>query len=245
MIDPAQTIGIAAILTVAMFARSAFGFGHGAFALPLLVLVVDIRIATPVLSAVSFIVGLWILIREWRNIRFGHTALMTVGAVVGTPIGVAILLRVDQHLLLIGLGGFLTAASLRGLFGLPLPELKTDRWAPVAGLLGGILGGAVGINGIPVAIYGAMRRWPPAEFRVALTGYFFVTSLMGIVSYFSAGFFSAPVLSLTVWSLIPAFFGNWLGRHANHIMPRALFERAVWGIILVTAVLLLGKEIWG
>lgn len=42
---------VVSVLAIAMFVRSAFGFGHGAFATPLLALLLDIRLATPLLAA--------------------------------------------------------------------------------------------------------------------------------------------------------------------------------------------------
>jgi uncharacterized membrane protein YfcA len=51
------------------------------------------------------------------------------------------------------------------------------------GLLAGILGGAYGINGPPLVIYGAKRRWSAQHFRATLQGYFLIASIVGIIGY--------------------------------------------------------------
>ena len=245
MPDPIHIAAIAAILMLAMFVRSAFGFGHGALAMPLLLMVVDLRVATPLLAAISFIVGLWILAGEWRTIRFRTTSTLTFGALVGSPLGVLALVYFNQSMTLLVLSIFLVIVSIRALAGLPVPHLATDRFALPAGFVAGVLGGAVNISGVPVAIYGSMRRWSPGEFRSSLTGFFFITGIASLIGYAIADLFTGPFWPLFGWCVVPAFFGNWLGKHVHVRMSRRVFERAVWGIILATALLLLGKELFG
>ncbi len=234
---------VVTVLSIAMFVRSAFGFGHGAFATPLLALLVDIRLATPLLAAVSFLVGLFILARDWRHIHFAGTTPLTIGGLIGTPIGVAILAHVDQRWLLIGLGIFLTIAAARGLARFALPELPNDRYAVAAGLFAGIAGGAVNVSGVPAALYCAMRRWPPQQIRSSLTGFFFITSIAGLVSYGASGFYTPAFWQLFAWAVVPAFVANWLGKHVNARLSREAFEIGIWSLILLTALIVLGRQI--
>jgi hypothetical protein len=47
-------------------------------------------------------------------------------------------------------------------------ELTDDRLAWLFGVSAGVLGGAYGMNGPPLVVYGALRRWPPEHFRPTL-----------------------------------------------------------------------------
>ena len=230
---------VLAIIAAAMFTRSAFGFGHGAFAMPLLVLVLDPRAATPLLAAVSFTVSLFILARDRGAVRLGSTLVLTVGALLGIPAGVALLVHVDGRTVASGLALLLIAVSLRSLYGASLPRLDDDRSAPLFGLAAGVLGGAFNLIGIPVALYGQMRGWNPAEFRAALNGFFLLTGLVGLIGQFAAGLFDAQVTWLVLLALPGAWAGYALGTGVGGSMDRRTFERWIWGLVLVSAIALL------
>src|ERR1700739_3270567 len=66
-------------------------------------------------------------------------------------------------------------------------QLHTDRLGWVFGFVAGILGGAYGVNGPPLVIYGSLRRWSPEHFRATLQGYFFPASLLGMCGYWLGG----------------------------------------------------------
>src|SRR6185437_11341572 len=83
----------------------------------------------------------------------------------------------------------LFAFSGYSLFGGNPPELRRDsrRWLAGCGFFAGVLGGAYGMNGPPLVIYGAMRRWSAQQFRATLQGYFLPASILGMVGYYFAG----------------------------------------------------------
>ena len=65
------------------------------------------------------------------------------------------------------------------------------------------------MNGPPLVIYGAMRRWSAQHFRATLQGYFLPASMIGMGGYWLAGLWvhavnyyyliSLPVLLLGVF----------------------------------------------
>jgi uncharacterized membrane protein YfcA len=56
-------------------------------------------------------------------------------------------------------------------------------WLFICGFLSGILGGASGINGPPLVVYGDMRQWTATQFRTILQAYFLPVSLISILGY--------------------------------------------------------------
>lgn len=233
-----------ATIGAAMIARSAFGFGHGAFAMPLLVLTLEVTTATPLLGAVSFVMSLYGLAQGWRELRLRAALGLILGALPGIPIGVAALLYLDPKASLLTLAGLLAALSIRGLLGLRLPRLTSDRLGPLFGFMGGVLGGAFNLTGIPVAVFGAMRGWSPADFRMMFNGYFLVTGAVSLSGYVATGLMTAEVGTLFLLCLPPALLGDWLGRRLNQAMSRETFERWIWSLILATSALLIVKQLW-
>ena len=43
------------------------------------------------------------------------------------------------------------------------------------------------MNGPPLVIYGALRRWSPQYFRATLQGYFLPATLAGLIGYAATG----------------------------------------------------------
>jgi uncharacterized membrane protein YfcA len=153
------------------------------------------------------------------------------------------LLTEGNHRMVKGvLAVIIVAFSAYALMGRRPPELHSDNriWLLVCGFFAGILGGAYGMNGPPLAIYGAMRRWSAQHFRATLQGYFLPASAIGMGGYWLAGLWVAEVTRyylLSLFVVIPAIL---LGRVANHRLRGDAFLKFVHvGLILIGATLLL------
>src|SRR5213079_699758 len=107
------------------------------------------------------------------------------------------------------------------------PELRDDRLAWLFGFGAGVLGGAYGMNGPPLVVYGALRRWPPEHFRATLQGYFLPASLVGMCGYWLAGLWVPAVTSYYLLSLPPALVAIFLGRIVNRRIQGQRFLRYV------------------
>src|SRR5207248_3843608 len=126
------------------------------------------------------------------------------------------------------LAGVIIAFSTYSLVSRRRMGLTNDRLAWVFGFAAGVLGGAYGMNGPPLVIYGALRRWPPEHFRATLQGYFLPAGLMTLVGYRMHGLWTPSVTHayiISAPSLLPAiFFGRWL----NHRLHGDSFLKYVY-----------------
>ena len=120
---------VVVILFVAELVRSSIGFGNALVAMPLLVLVMDLRLATPLVALVSMTAAVVILGSSLRDVRFSDAWRLNLGALAGVPLGVLVLNKVPQQLgvgiialLIIGYGGYsLMRPELLRLFLISLP----------------------------------------------------------------------------------------------------------------------------
>src|SRR5262249_25253938 len=115
-------------------------------------------------------------------------------------------------------------------------------WMAACGFLSGVLGGAYGMNGPPLAIYGALRGWSPQQFRATLQGYFLPASLAGLVGYAVIGVVTSGVLGYFLWSLPGVAAATMMGRVLNRQMPVERFTRLVYGGLVVIGVVLLAQS---
>ena len=228
-----------AILFLAALVKATLGFGESLLAIPLLTLVLGVQTATPLVSLLAITVTLFMLLRNWRQIDLSATWRLIAAAVVGVPIGVWGLKFLPAAWVTTALGVLLI---LVGLYNLTQPQFKPlqdNRWSYLFGFLAGLLGGAYNMASPPVLVYGAVRQWAPAQFRVTLQSFFLPVSLVILIGHASAGLWTSRVLSLygLAWPVMLVAF--WLGSRLNERVDATLFGRLLYGALVVLGIVLL------
>jgi uncharacterized protein len=235
------TLHVLLVVFVATLIRSAFGFGEALIAVPLLALFIPVTVAAPVAVLLSITIAAAIVAQDWRKIHLRSTGWLVGSTLVGIPLGLLLLTRIHEHVVKAVLAVLLLTFSGYSLFGASPPELRRDsrRWLAGCGFCAGVLGGAYGMNGPPLVIYGAMRRWSAQQFRATLQGYFLPASLLGMAGYYFAGLWVPAVTHYYLISLpivLPTIF---LGRWLNHRMRGDAFLSYVHvGLICIGVALL-------
>jgi uncharacterized membrane protein YfcA len=226
--------------------RSTLGFGEALVAVPLLALRVPVVVAAPLAVLVSVLVAGIILIQDWRQMHGRSAAGLVASAVLGIPLGLLLLAYVNDRLVKLILGLIIAGFSIYSLLFKTRLHLERDHpgWLAGAGFVSGILGGAYGMNGPPLAIYGSLRRWSPQQFRATLQGYFFPASLAGLIGYAAMGLWVPAVTWYFVYSLPAVLVGIVIGRWLNRRLSGEGFFRYVYvGLIAIGAVLV--AQAWG
>lgn len=235
------TVYVLAVVFFATFIRSAFGFGEALFAVPLLALRLPLSISAPLAVLISITIAAVIVLQDWREIHFRSTAWLVFATLFGIPLGVSLLTSSHQRGVRIVLAVLIMAFAAYSLIGAKPPELKSDKkaWLLGCGLLAGILGGAYGMNGPPLAIYGAMRRWSPQHFRATLQGYFLPASVLGMAGYWWKGLWVPAVTHDYLVSLPAAIPAILFGRIVNHRLQGDSFLRYVYAGLIAIGIILL------
>ncbi len=215
---------------MATLIRSAFGFGEALVAVPLLAFCLPLQVAAPLAVLVSISIAAIVVAQDWRHIHMRSAGWLLFATALGIPLGLYMLTRSPERLVKAGLGAMILLFSAYSLAGRMRFRLHQDSraWLLACGFCSGILGGAYGMNGPPLVLYGSLRRWPPQRFRATLQAYFLPASLLGMFGYWATGLWTPVVtrdylVSLPV--MIPAVF---LGRAINHRLPHAAFSRYVY-----------------
>jgi uncharacterized membrane protein YfcA len=123
-------------------------------------------------------------------------------------------------------------------------ELTNDRWAWCFGFAAGILGGAYGMNGPPLVIYGSLRRWSPAHFRATLQGYFLPASLVGMAGYWFTGLWNREVTFHFLFSLPVVLLAILVGRAIHHRLKDNRFLVYVHLGLIAVGTTLLVQAVW-
>lgn len=233
------TFLIGLVVFLASFTQSLSGFGVALVAMALLPALVEILTATPLVALVGLALEIVLIIYYRDHLEIRTVWKIALAAVIGTPLGVLFLTRVEEGLALAILGSIIAGYALYALLGLRLPRLEGPLWAYIAGLLGGMLGGAYNTSGPPVIVYADCRRWRPKVFKGNLQGYFIIVSIAVAVSHGISGNFRPNILKLFLISLPFLAAGIVAGLSLERRINPILFRRVVLILLIVMGIRLM------
>ncbi len=230
---------VMAVIFIATFIRSAFGFGEALIAVPLLALIMPIDVAAPVAVLVSITVALVVIAQDWRHVHFRSAGLLFVSSCAGIPIGLWLLAAVPEQAVKSVLAVVIILFSAFFLLNKSPVALKSEKSSPIFGFVAGILGGAYGMNGPPIVAYGTLRHWSPQYFRATLQGYFLPTSIVVMFGYWVAGLWVPSVTRYYLLTLPVVVVAIFAGRAANKRFHAQSFITCVHlGLVMVGVALL-------
>lgn len=234
---------VIAVIFLATFIRSAFGFGEALVAVPLLALLIPVSVAAPLAVLVSVTVAGFVVVQDHSDLDFRSAGWLVLFTLPGIPLGLLLLTSVPEPLVKIALACVVIAFALYSLLSTFPRALTNDRLSWFFGFSAGVLGGAYGMNGPPLVIYGSLRRWPPRIFRATLQGYFLPASLLGALGYWLVGLWTPTVSRYFLWCLPAIIVATLLGRVVNRRMASHSFLRFVNMGLIATGVVLLFQAV--
>lgn len=233
------TPAVIAILFLGTLVRSSFGFGEALVAVPLLAMVMPVEQAAPLAVLVSITIAVLILLQDWRKVHFGSAGRLIYSTFFGIPVGLWLLRALPESVAKAALAVLILSFSVHTLRNRQRHTLSDDRWAWLFGFQAGILGGAYGMNGPPLVIYGALRRWQPAQFRATLQAYFLPAGIAGMCGYWLAGLWTSAVSDYYLVSLPGVAVAVLAGRAIHsRILPHRFHIYVYGGLIGIGTVLL-------
>ena len=235
------------IVFISTLIRSAFGFGEALIAVPLLAFCIPLEVAAPLVVLVSITIAGIVVVQDWKKIHVRSAGWLVLSTLLGIPLGLLLLTSSHQRAVKGALGVILIAFSVYSLIGRKALELKRDSraWLLACGFCAGVLGGAYGMNGPPLVIYGAMRRWSAQHFRATLQGYFLPASIIGMIGYWLAGLWVPAVTHYYLISLPLTLLAVLLGRVINHRMHGETFLKYIYLGLVGIGLLLLVQAVTG
>ncbi len=201
---------------------------------------------------VSITVAAIVVIQDWQKIHMSSASWLVFATLFGIPLGVLLLASSHQRVVKASLAVIImmfSAYSLtrRTATGRTSLERQHDHrgWLLACGFCAGVLGGAYGMNGPPLAVYGAMRKWSAQHFRATLQAYFLPASVIGMVGYWLAGLWTPAVTHYYLLALPVTLLGVFLGRVVNHRLRGESFYKYLYVGLAIIGVLLFLQAIAG
>ncbi len=217
------------------------GFGIGLVSLAFLPYLMSPSeaIVLTTLYAAAFALAIFVPVR--RDFTPARVADLIVGTVVGTPLGVWALATFPAGVLNRLIGAMLLVAVGLEWRRLYPEKLEGRRWGLGAGVLAGVIGGAVGTPGPPVVLYATTQGWGPRTIKANLQAFFVVNQAVILAGYGWAGLLTDEVWRLAALFAVPAIAGVALGVGLFNRVDPVRFRRIVFALLFVSGLALLAR----
>jgi uncharacterized membrane protein YfcA len=229
------------------FINGLAGFGTALFALGFLLSVMPPAEAVAVvvtLSVVTGLPGLW-LVRDAIRANAGRLARFLLPALLGIPLGVAILSIIDPRDLKLVIAGFLILYG--GFFTLRRALPRFERPTPVAdaaiGFAGGVLGGAAALSGALPTMWCSMRPWPKAETRAVLQPFNVAVLALTAFALAVSGAYTRETALYLALGLPVSLAASRLGILTFKALPDEAFRRLLIAMTLIAGCILMAREL--
>ena len=244
--DMLSLIAAAAIILVAYTVFGLTGFGSSITAAPFLVLLFPLRFAVPMMVILDLVSASLLATRVHRRVSWRELARLLPWAVAGMLLGVTLLLHAPERPLLALLGVFVLAYLAKSVFGTPRRSETPTAWAAPLGIAGGIFTSLYGTGGPIYTIFLAGRLRDTGVLRATMAMMILLTALSRVGLFTAAGFYAQPgLLALSVLLLPVVIGGLWLGSHLHHRLSPARVVQAIQLVLLVGALNLLRRSVFG
>ena len=231
---------LAAIAFLGSLIYGITGFGSALITIPLASHFVPLPFALAVFTLVDFASALRIGFQNPKDAVKVEIARMVPFILIGTVIGVTLLVNLPRAKAMLALGVFVLLYAVYALFSRPGATVVSRHWAYLAGVMGGVTGTVFGAGGPPYAIYLSHRPLSKEQFRATLT----LTTVFSIGMRITAFIITGLMLKVEVgvaaaFAVVATMVGLSVASWAFKRVTRELLLRLVAALLFVNGISLI------
>ncbi|MEP4197046.1 MAG: sulfite exporter TauE/SafE family protein [Aliishimia sp.] len=224
------------------FINGLSGTGTALFALGFYLIVLEPIKAVAVIAFMSVLAGLqglWVVRAEIKSQPLRLLRFLIPG-LIGVPIGLSLLERIDEGTLRITVASFLIIYGCYFGFRSSLPAFsrRTPVIDSVVGLVGGVLGGASSVSGAIPAMWLSIRPWTKAETRAVLQPFNVAVLSTTVCLLYSKGAYDQTAFAALFITIPVGLFAAQIGINVFKRLTDSTFRR-----LLIFLTLLMGVGI--
>jgi uncharacterized membrane protein YfcA len=227
----------------AAFVRGYGGFGFSMFAIVSLSVLLPPTEIVPSIFIMDVAASLHLLPGVWRDIHWRALFWLTMGCLVGTPIGVYALAHVPAAPMTLALAVFVLVAAILLARGYALKSLPGPAVTFSTGTASGLFNGGFGIGGPPVILFFFSSPAGEAAGRASMIAFFLITDVTGLAWQSWNGLISLTTLWRALLFLPVLVGGVWLGNRGFLNADPVTFRRWVLRLLMLLAVLTGGRAL--
>jgi uncharacterized protein len=230
---------VIAIMFMYTFVGICAGFGGALTTMPLITLLLPLKMAAPMSVIVGTATALYATWLSRKETNWRSAMVLIVFSFAGIPVGIYALSYLPDHIMKIGLGGFLILYSFYSLFIPRLPVYDKNWIAMPIGVIAGALGSAFSTNGPPVVIYGMLRNLAPAAFRGTLNAFFTANNIAIIGGLTTSGILTVSTVKLVLFCIPTMILGSLVGQYVHKRISVSVFRVMVFLLLIASGAMLI------
>jgi uncharacterized protein len=226
------------------FVSGLAGFGGGPVVLVLWLLVIDPKVAVPLLMVSALAHQMLTMHLVWKAISVERLLPMVAGGLAGVPAGAFLLNILSPAWVRAVAGIFLVVYTLTRLtFVRDLTLTVASRWADAAaGAAGGVMSGLAGLPGPVATLWCGLRGWSKNEQRAVFQPFNFLMTLIGAVIFGATGLVTADVLRYALWCAPALIVGVAFGTPLYLRLNDRQFQKVVLVLMLLMGAMLVASN---
>jgi hypothetical protein len=222
---------------IAGLARGFSGFGAALIFVPLGSAAIGPQLAVPLILLIDAVMALGLIPAAWRQADRACVGMMTIGAVIGIPLGTLALAWLDPLVVRWAIAALVVALLLLLISGWRYHGKPKTLFTIGVGGVSGLFSGAAQVGGPPVVAYWLGGAIPMASVRANIVLYFAVSSVLTIASYLVGGLFAWPILVLALVTGPCYGAGLYIGSRLFDRTNETAFRRLSYILIAMAAIL--------
>ncbi|MEO1549322.1 MAG: sulfite exporter TauE/SafE family protein [Pseudomonadota bacterium] len=244
-------VGLAfGVMAFGGFTKGAVGFALPTIAMSGIGSLMSVELALAALILPSLVTNIQQALRQgWEAARATVHKYWRLSVIMLVMIALAAQLVVvlpDRALFGI-LGAMVTALGTVQLIGWRpnIPPAQRRRAELLAGGIGGVFGGLVGVWGPPIQLYLLALETPKQEMVRAQGIFFLAGSVVLLVSHLYSGVLNGVSLPFSSWLILPAWIGLIAGQRVQDRLPQERFRRLTLIVLILAGLNLLRRALMG
>lgn len=223
------------VVFMAALVRGYSGFGFSALAIASLSILIPPAQIVPVILLVEIVAGIGLLPSIWRHIDWRQLRWIGAGALIATPLGLALLSGLSSQSMRIVISLSILIAAALIWMGLQLRSGHQARTIFAAGLVSGLMNGAAGVGGLPLVVFFLSKAEGAATARGTLIAFLIILDIYTCGLAAGEGLISRDVIEMAAIFLVPVGLGTFLGnRHFLRSPPESFRRIALAMLILIS-----------
>jgi uncharacterized membrane protein YfcA len=225
------------IILVASILQTATGFGFSIMATPFLLLLFSPQEAIQINIILSLLISISLIVKIRKDVDIHLLKRLTVGSIVGVPLGVLILLTLNVDFMKLAVSLLILLLTLLMIFHFKVKPTRSKDFT--VGGISGVLTTSIGMPGPPLLLYFTGTDAKKGEVRATTLAFYLFIYLTSLITQIIFTGTNRVIWESSLHAVPVVIIGLFLGQLLFSRINQRIFKLFTYSILLFTGMYLL------